>query len=150
MGYFPDGHSSLAYFLSVGSNNAPFACSAKAQKHVATCPMTGEYYSAGSSCSDIIFFRQLAEDLGWLQLKATNLCMDNKTAMALAKAPEVSRKSRHILLKYHHIRDLIAEGIVSVSYVPTKDMRANVLTKALPRKLFIFERDRLFNRGFFV
>ena len=63
-GIFPDGRSSLAYFLSIGSNNAPFACSAKAQKHVATCPMTGEYYSAGSSCSDIIFFRQLAEDLG--------------------------------------------------------------------------------------
>ena len=91
-GIFPDGRSSNAYFLSVGSMNAPFICSAKAQTPVATCPMTGEYYAAGSSCSDIIFFRQLAADLGWFQLEATKLCMDNKTAMALAKAPEVSRK----------------------------------------------------------
>ncbi len=37
------------------------------------------------------FFRQLAADLGWLKNEATVLCMDNKTAMALAKAPEVSR-----------------------------------------------------------
>ena len=76
--------------------------------------------------------------------------MDNKTAMALAKAPEVSRKSRHILLKYHNIRDLIVEHIIYVVFVPTGDMRANVLTKALTKKLFIFERDRLFNRAYFI
>lgn len=146
-GIFPDGRSSNAYFLSIGLHNAPFVCSAKAQTPVATCPMTGEYYAAGSACSDIIFFRQLADDLGWLQSEATVLCMDNKTAMALAIAPEVSRKSRHILLKYHNIRDLISECILSVVYVNTKDMRANVLTKVLIKKQFIFERDRLLNRG---
>ena len=145
-GIFPDGRSSGAHLLSIGPDNAPFICSAKAQIPVATCPMTGEYYSAGDSCSDIIHYRQLAEDLGWIQLDPTVLCVDNQTALSLAVAPQVSKKSRHIFIKYHNIRWLVLSNVISLKYVPTKQMRANVLTKALSKKHFVRERDVLFNR----
>ena len=36
--------------------------------------------------------------------------------------------------------------VISLKYIPTKQMRANVLTKALSKTMFLFERDVLFNR----
>jgi hypothetical protein len=146
-GIFPDGRCSSAHVISVGPDNAPFTCSGKAQEPVATCPMTAEYYAAGASCSDIIHYRQLAADLGWPQRASTILCLDNKTALSLAVAPEVSKKSKHIFIKHHNIRWLVSIDVVSLKYVPTKQMRANVLTKALPRTMFLLERDVLFNRS---
>ena len=124
-GIFPDGRSSSAHIISVGSDNAPFICSGKAQDPVATCPMTAEYYAAGSSCSDIVHYRQLAADLGWPQVESTVLCLDNKTALALAVAFKVSKKSRHIFIKYHNIRWLVLIKVISLRYVSTKNMRAN-------------------------
>jgi hypothetical protein len=109
--------------------------------------MTAEYYSAGAACQDIIHYRQLSADLGWPLLLPTLLIVDNKTMISLATSPEVSRKSKHIAVKHHYIRELVATGVVSLSYVPSKSMHANVLTKHLPRGQFVFERDALFNRG---
>jgi hypothetical protein len=146
-GLFLNGKSSTAFYLSIGEHNAPFVCSAKSQPTVATCPMTAEYYAAGSTCSEIIHYRQLSSDLGWPTSFPTDLAVDNKTAMNLANAPEVSRKSRHIFIKHHWIRELVANGLIRLVYVSTKLMRANLLTKYLPPRPFIFQRDNLFNRS---
>ena len=146
-GLFLNGKSSTAFFLSIGEHNAPFVCSAKSQPIVATCPMTAEYYAAGSTCSEIIHYRQLSSDLGWPLSLPTVLAVDNKTAMNLANAPEVSRKSRHIFIKHHWIRELVANGLIRLVHVSTKLMRANVLTKYLPPRQFSIQSDSLFNRS---
>ncbi len=40
---------------------------------------------------------------------------------------------KHYDIKLHHIRDTIAQGLVTVHYCPTDTMPADILTKALPR-----------------
>ena len=133
--------------FSVGVDNAPFSCSAKVMSRVALCPMTSEYYAAGEVCKDLVHFRQLSKDLGWPSDRPTLLMLDNRTAISLINAPQVSRKSRHIEITFHFIRELAARKTLVVAYVPTKKMRANVLTKYLPKAVFLFERDMLFNRN---
>jgi hypothetical protein len=147
---FADGCSATAYFLCFGPDNAPFLCYARSQGvkgDLAPCPMTAEYYSAGSSCGDIIHYRQLSVDLGWLVPNATILFLDNKTAIDLACAPQVSRRSRHMFVKHHWIRQLVSDGYIVLLYLSTLLMRANVLTKYLPRVPFCLQRDLLLNRS---
>ena len=141
-----DGTSGASFFLSVGADNAPFHTEAKAQLDVATCQMTAEYYAAGAACMSLMHYRQLAEDLGWPQSGATSLFVDNKTAISLVRAPEVTRKSRHIVVKHHYIRQLHQRELIRMVHVKSTDMRANVLTKFLPRLQYHRERDLLFNR----
>lgn len=107
--------------------------------------MTAEYYAAGAACKDVLFYRQLLSDLGWPQLSPTVVYVDNKTMLSLVIAPVVSTKSRHIEIHHHFIRQLSARGILRLQYVSSDQMRANVLTKVLPRVKFLFERDLLFN-----
>ena len=66
--------------------------------------------------------------------------------ISLVVAPVVSTKSRHIEIQHHYIRQLSARAIICLKYVASVQMRANVLTKLLPKARFLLERDRMFNR----
>jgi hypothetical protein len=46
------------------------------------------------------------------------------------------RRTKHIDVRYHYVRQLIAFGKMEVDYVPTADMLADVLTKPLPLPAF--------------
>ena len=144
-GVFRERLSSTANLFCIGSSSVPFVASGRSQSDVATCPMTAEYYAAGSACKDIMFYRQLLADLGWAQPASTVVFVDNKTMLSLVIAPVVSAKSRHIEIQHHYIRQLSARGFIGLKYVSSDHMRANVLTKILPRTKFLLERDLLFN-----
>ena len=145
-GIFLDGLSSTANLYCIEDTNAPFAATAKSQSDVATCPMTAEYYAAGAACKDIIFYRQLLTDLGWSPASPTVVYVDNKTMISLVIAPVISTKSRHIEIQHHYIRQLSSRAIICLKYVSSALMRANVLTKVLPKARFLLERDCMFNR----
>ena len=62
---------------------------------------------------------------------------DCETARRLAMAPEITRKSLHIHVKYHYIRQLIARGDIVIDLVKSSDMRADVLTKFFPTSAYL-------------
>ena len=149
-GVFRDGYSSSAHLYCVGRFNAPFHSCARAQSDVATCPMTAEYYSASGACKGIVFHRQLSGELGWPLPCPTLLILDNRTAISLIRAPQVSVKSRHIEQQHHYVRSLHANHTLVVEHVVAALMRANVLSKVLPRARFLAERAMLFNTASYV
>ena len=60
------------------------------------------------------------------------LLMDSKSAMALAKNPTHHKRSKHIDIKYHWLREHTYEsGTVKLEHCKTEDMHADVMTKAL-------------------
>jgi len=71
--------------------------------------------------------------------------MDNRTAINLVRAPEVTRKARHIAVQYHYIRQLAARHIISVVHVSSESQRADMLTKYMPRTIFQRKRALLLN-----
>ena len=63
----------------------------------------------------------------------TVLYSDNQGSIALSKNPDSHRRSKHIDVKFHLLREHVEKGTVALQYVNTKDMPADVLTKVLPR-----------------
>ena len=59
------------------------------------------------------------------------LC-DNQSMIALACDHQYHACTKHIDVRFHFIHWVIDQGIVRLVYCPTKDMVADVLTKALP------------------
>ena len=144
-GLLSGGRSAGASLFSIGCSNAPFAVIAKPLPIIALCPMTAEYLSAGLACQGILHWYQFLADLGWPILSPVVLTLDNKTAISLVTAPQVSKKSLWIEVKHHFIRELHSRGIISLAYVPSSRMRANILTKFLPSTAYLRERNHLFN-----
>ena len=63
------------------------------------------------------------------------LC-DNTAAIDLSNNPGQHRRSKHIDIKFHHVRDHLAQGTISLNHVPTLDNIADGFTKALTNPLF--------------
>ena len=57
---------------------------------------------------------------------------DNNGAIAQAKEPRSHQRSKHILRRYHLIREIIERGDVKICRVPTDDNVADPLAKPLP------------------
>jgi hypothetical protein len=62
--------------------------------------------------------------------------MDNQGAIALATLGSQNRRTRHINVRYHFIRDCVESGTIAPYYTPTSDMLADGFTKALDRQKF--------------
>jgi hypothetical protein len=50
--------------------------------------------------------------------------------------PVHHRRTKHVELDIHFIREKVALGLVRVLHVPTKLQLADIMTKGLPTKLF--------------
>ena len=59
---------------------------------------------------------------------------DNKSAIALANDPVFHKRSRHIHIRYHFVRDHVQKGHVSMAYISTHENLSDMMTKCLPRK----------------
>jgi hypothetical protein len=86
--------------------------------------------------------RLLGELLG-REPEVVELKVDNKSTLSLARNPVFHKRSKHIDLMYHFIRNCLAEGTVSATYINTVDQLADILTKALGRVKFQELRARI-------
>jgi hypothetical protein len=86
--------------------------------------------------------RLLGELLG-REPEVVELKVDNKSALALVRNPVFHERSKHIYLRYHFIRNCLAEGTVSTTNINTVDQLADILTKALGRVKFQELRVRI-------
>jgi hypothetical protein len=68
---------------------------------------------------------------------------DNTRAVNISKNPVVHSKTKHIPIKYHFLREHVAEKNIRVEYVGTKEQVTYIFTKLLPRKSLEYLRQRL-------
>jgi hypothetical protein len=141
-----DGRSHIGYSLHIGDDNAPFAvCSTKQKDCVAVGSMEGEYVALSAVARRVMEFRFFLEDVEFPQTEPTVIYEDNMSAINLAVAPAVTRKSRHIHIRHHFIRDCVAQGFIRVEHLPTARMLADYYTKPFTAAQNARFRDRLFN-----
>jgi hypothetical protein len=110
---------------------AAISWSSKLQASPALSSTEAEYMACTRATQEIIWLRQLLEQLGVMQTQPTTLLGDNQGAIALANNPTDHPRSKHIQLRYHFIRFAISDGQIYLDYVPTKEMVADGLTKGL-------------------
>jgi len=61
---------------------------------------------------------------------------DNQAAIAMTQQASSHAATRHMKMKFHYIREQIANREVTLDHCPTLQMIADILTKALERGLF--------------
>ena len=133
-----DRKSQSGYCFYLSSNSSPISWSSRKQNLVATSTCDAEYVSLSEAVSECIWLQQLLKDIniqGVHSRPAQMLC-DNTPAIALANNPGHHKRSKHIDIKHHHVRDHMNQGTITVNHVPTGDNIADGFTKALAYPLF--------------
>ncbi|KAK2451550.1 putative mitochondrial protein [Trifolium repens] len=114
----------------------------KKQNCVALSTAEAEYIAAGSSCSQLVWMKQMLKEYDVEQDVITLYC-DNLSAINISKNPVQRSKTKHIDIRHHFIRDLVENKVVTLEHVGTKDQVADIFTKALDAVQFENLRGKL-------
>ena len=91
-----------------------------------------EYVSACTAAQELLWLRNLFTEIGY-PCDALPLCIDNQSAIAVAKNPEHHGRMKHLDLRYYWLRSTVESGAISIFYTPTAEMPADVKTKPLAK-----------------
>ena len=100
------------------------------QPVVALSTAESEYISATSAAQEALWLKSLVESLGYPQ-GTIQLYEDNQACIALSKNPQDHKRTKHIQVRFHFLRDLVNDKVLELTYVPTKHQLADICTKAL-------------------
>ena len=129
-----DRKSTSGYIFLV--NGTPVAWKSQRQESVATSSMESEYIAAGKAAKQAVWQRGILKELGYLQEGPTTLFEDNTGAISFAKNPIAHKRTKHIGIQYHFIRELVESRQIFLLYISTLDQLADFLTKPLGRVKF--------------
>jgi len=140
----PDDSKSVSGFVFTLNGGAVSWRSSK-QEMTADSTTEAEYIAAAEAAKEAVWMKKFISELGIVpSIEAPiPLFCDNNGAIAQAKEPRSHQRSKHILRRFHLIREIAARGDVTVERVPSEDNIADPLTKPLTQAVFERHRDKM-------
>lgn len=90
-----------------------------------------EYVAASDAVKESLWLRKVVDTVGE-DSGPVVFGEDNQACITMAGQPSSSSNTKHVDVRYHHVRSAVANGEVLLVYVPTGEMPADGFTKALP------------------
>ena len=128
--------SGFLFMLSYG----PISWFSQRQRMVTLSTTESEYVAASEATKEAIWFISLMSEIGHSCASAINLFIDNQSAIRLIKNPEFHKRTKHIDVRFHFIRERQENGEISVKYVKSSEQLADIFTKGLTRVIFEYLR----------
>jgi hypothetical protein len=119
--------SLTGYVFTVGG----CAVSSKATLQASQSTTEAEYMAINKACKEVVWlkgpFAVLCGDDSCIKL----FC-DSQSAIYLTKDQMFHERTKHIHIKYHYVRDVVARGKLQVCKISTHDNPADMMTKPVP------------------
>ena len=118
--------------------------SASAQRHstVDTSTTEAELTECFKCAQDVMGFRNLMEEVGLMNDEPTTIYQDNSPAIQiLNQKGSLASRSKFMDIRIFKVREWIDEGALVTTYCNTLSMAADIGTKALGERQFVFCRD---------
>ena len=147
--------SRTGFCLTLGG--CPVIWVSKLQTEVALSTTEAEYIALSQSMRELIPLRRMLQEIGQnitvtqdnTALLHSTVFEDNNGALALATAPKMSPRTKHIAVKYHHFRsNIVAEhnankNGICVRKISIDLQKADLFTKGLTADKFVVIRKLL-------
>jgi hypothetical protein len=124
-------------------SGAAICWASKLQSRIASSSTEAEYLGFNFAASEAISFIDRFIELGDPLPSPLIIFGDNQGAIALSKEPRFRSRAKHIRMSEHLARERVADNILGIEYIPTQDMVADIMTKALPTPNFVRNRNFL-------
>ncbi|KAG8499322.1 hypothetical protein CXB51_005880 [Gossypium anomalum] len=101
------------------------------QTIVALSTTEAEYMAITRACKEAIWLKGLFSELNE-DLQISTVFCDRQSAIFFTKDQMFHERTKHIDVRYHFVRDIIACGDIIVSKISTHENPADMMTKSLP------------------
>jgi histone deacetylase 1/2 len=123
--------STLAYAFFF--ENCPISWHSKLHSYITTSTNHSEYCAAAKAAKEAKKWEKYMTERGLTQfVRPIDLFSDSKGCIAMTYNPVQRSASKHVDLADHYAREQQERGTITITFVGTKDMIADVLTKHLP------------------
>ena len=110
------------------------------QNSVALSTAEAEYVATTSCCAQLLWLKKQLKDFG-KETGCIPILYDNTSDMNMAKNPVQHKRTKHIDVRHHFLRDNVGKGNIVMEFCKTENQVANIFTKALGRDSF--QKNRL-------
>ena len=124
----PQCKSTTGFIFLLGGSAVSWVC--QRQSCIAQSTAEAEYYAAVSAGNEVIWLKQLLADIKEPQQTVT-IHEDNNACIVLSRNPQDHKRTKHVQIKYHVLRDYVKKKELELKYCPTKSQLADMLTKSL-------------------
>ena len=131
---FPMRSLSAAVVLLVGVGVILASVILEKTLSLSTCE--AEYKAIARGAQVLVGYRQFLDEIGFGDSKPAQIYSDNQAAIAMTQQTSSNASTHHMKIKFHYIREQIANREVVLGFCPTLEMLADILTKALERGPF--------------
>lgn len=125
--------SITGYVFQVGGNTVSWRSGL--QHIVALSTTEAEYMALVEATKEALWLKGITSEFGFEQKKAEIFC-DSQSALCLARNSVFHERTKHIDVRLHFTRDVVADGSIVVSKIGTVENPADILTKNVPVKKF--------------
>ncbi|TID28589.1 hypothetical protein CANINC_002397 [Pichia inconspicua] len=123
-------------------NGNPISWFSRKESDVAISSAESEYIGMFEATKESMAMYNLLHEVG-IKIPYFNLVGDNQSALTLGAHNAQSRKTKHIDLRYHFVRDMYHKKRVKLAYVQSSKNPADILTKFPSIKNFEMSKDIL-------
>jgi len=107
------------------------AWKSKKQTTISLSSAEAEYRSLRRLVAELSWLSRLLHELGLSNITPIPVKCDSMVAMYIAKNPVFHERTKHIEIDCHFVRHKLMEGLIQLSFVPTQNQLADLLTKPL-------------------
>ena len=125
-----DRKLTAGYYFKLNGRGAALSWGVKKQATVAFSSSEAEYQGMAAAVQEALYLKHFLEDLGLQQKRLIAIGEDNQSCISFCQNPVMHKRSKHVETKFHFIRDKTEDGTISVQYVPTDKMAADIFTKS--------------------
>ena len=125
-----DTRKSTSGFV-VTLSGSPVSWASRLQRSVAQSTTEAEYVAIADCVKDILWYKQLLSEFRIEIESPIKIMSDNQGAIKLTKNSIFHKRTKHIDVRFHFIRDHQEKGEIKISYIPTDKQPADMLTKCL-------------------